>query len=105
MLETKVIAGFFTGGALAVRGGWAAARNSAIGCGVLLAVIEGVGIGLNRMMAGNNRPQNPPVGPVSILVLGAQLIRLRSCSYHPKPQQWGHFLLRPTADSALRSIP
>lgn len=75
-----VIAGFFTGGALAVRGGVKAARNSAIGCGILLAVIEGVGIGLNRslslsfekaliflqllthaVMAGNNVPQNPPV--------------------------------------------
>ncbi|KAL7276681.1 translocase of the inner membrane [Rhizina undulata] len=56
-----IIAGFFTGGALAVRGGVKAARNSAIGCACLLAVIEGVGIGLNRMLAGNNRPQNPPL--------------------------------------------
>jgi len=50
-----VIAGFFTGGALAVRGGVKSARNSAIGCAILLAVIEGVGIGLGRMMA-----QPPP---------------------------------------------
>lgn len=50
-----VIAGFFTGGALAVRGGLKAARNSAIGCACLLAVIEGVGIGFNRMMAENTR--------------------------------------------------
>lgn len=56
-----VIAGFFTGGALAVRGGVKAARNSAIGCACLLAIIEGVGIGLNRVMAANNVPQNPPV--------------------------------------------
>lgn len=54
-----IVAGFITGGALAVRGGWAAARNSAIGCGVLLAVIEGCGIGINRMTAANSRPQNP----------------------------------------------
>ena len=51
----QVIAGFFTGGALAVRGGVKAARNSAIGCAVLLAVIEGVGIGFQRMMAENTR--------------------------------------------------
>jgi hypothetical protein len=58
-----VIAGFFTGGALAVRGGLKAARNSAIGCACLLAVIEGVGIGFQRMMAENTRldvsEQNP----------------------------------------------
>ena len=30
-------------------------RNSAIGCAVLLAVIEGVGIGFQRMMAENTR--------------------------------------------------
>lgn len=59
-LTVVVIAGFFTGGALAIRGGFKAARNSAIGCGILLALIEGVGIGLNRMMAPNTRPQNPP---------------------------------------------
>ena len=44
-----------TGGALAVRGGWKAARNSAITCGCLLAVIEGVGIGFSRLMAENTR--------------------------------------------------
>ncbi len=50
-----VIAGFFTGGALAVRGGVKAARNSAIMCACFLAVIEGVGIGFQRMMAENTR--------------------------------------------------
>jgi mitochondrial import inner membrane translocase subunit TIM17 len=35
-------------------------RNSAIGCGILLAVIEGVGIGMQRMMAGNTMLQAPP---------------------------------------------
>ncbi|MCJ1387574.1 hypothetical protein MMC18_000417 [Xylographa bjoerkii] len=61
-----IIAGFFTGGALAVRGGLRAARNSAIACGCLLAVIEGVGIGFQRMMAENTRldvPQPPPPPP------------------------------------------
>ena len=51
VIFSTVIAGFFTGGALAVRGGLKAARNSAIACGCLLAVIEGVGIGFQRMMA------------------------------------------------------
>ena len=50
-----IIAGFFTGGSLAIRGGWKQARNSAIGCAILLAVIEGVGIGIQRAMAGNTR--------------------------------------------------
>jgi hypothetical protein len=48
----SIIAGFFTGGALAIRGGYKAARNGAIGCAVLLAVIEGVGIGFQKMLAG-----------------------------------------------------
>ena len=48
-------AGFLTGGSLAIRGGVKAARNSAIGCAILLAVIEGVGIGIQRMMAENTR--------------------------------------------------
>ncbi|KAI9849242.1 MAG: translocase of the inner membrane [Sclerophora amabilis] len=60
LADNAVIAGFFTGGALAVRGGAKAARNSAIGCAVLLAVIEGVGIGLQRMMAENIRLDVPP---------------------------------------------
>lgn len=54
-LFNAVIAGFFTGGALAIRGGARAARNSAIMCACFLAVIEGVGIGFQRMMAENTR--------------------------------------------------
>ena len=50
-----IIAGFFTGGALAIRGGYKAARNGAIGCAVLLAVIEGVGISFQKMMAGSTK--------------------------------------------------
>lgn len=49
----SIIAGFFTGGALAVRGGYKAARNGAIGCAVLLAVIEGVSITFSKYMSGN----------------------------------------------------
>lgn len=48
-------AGFMTGGSLAIRGGFKAARNGAIGCAVLLAVIEGVGIGFQKMMAGSTK--------------------------------------------------
>lgn len=60
MMDSKadgvlVGAGFLTGGSLAIRGGVKAARNSAIGCAILLAVIEGVGIGIQRMMAENTR--------------------------------------------------
>lgn len=50
-----ILGGFCTGGALAVRGGARAMRNNAIGCAVLLAVIEGVGIAFSRMMAENTR--------------------------------------------------
>lgn len=70
-----VIAGFFTGGALAVRGGVKAARNSAIGCACLLAIIEGVGIGLNRVTAANSMVQNPQVCFLS-----------GSASYHSIPR-------------------
>ncbi|EON68120.1 hypothetical protein W97_07268 [Coniosporium apollinis CBS 100218] len=58
-----IIAGFFTGGSLAVRGGARAVRNGAIGCAILLAVIEGVGIGFQRMMAENTRLDMPPPPP------------------------------------------
>ena len=51
----SIIAGFFTGGALAIRGGVKAARNGAIMCAIFLAVIEGVGIGIQRVMAENTR--------------------------------------------------
>ncbi|KAK4112238.1 mitochondrial import inner membrane translocase subunit tim-17 [Canariomyces notabilis] len=61
--EDAYIAGFFTGGALAIRGGYKAARNGAISCAILLAVIEGVGIGFQKMFAGATKleaPQPPP---------------------------------------------
>ncbi|OAQ74165.1 mitochondrial import inner membrane translocase subunit TIM17 [Pochonia chlamydosporia 170] len=58
-----IIAGFFVGGSLAFRGGFKAARNNAIGCAVLLAVIEGVGIAFSKMLSGGTKlemPQPPP---------------------------------------------
>jgi mitochondrial import inner membrane translocase subunit TIM17 len=60
-----IIAGFFTGGSLAIRGGYKAARNGAIGCAVLLAVIEGVGIGFQRMMAGTTKLEVSLMSPIS----------------------------------------
>jgi mitochondrial import inner membrane translocase subunit TIM17 len=56
-------AGFMTGGSLAMRGGLKAMRNSAIGCAILLAVIEGVGIGFSRMMAENTKLEVPGPPP------------------------------------------
>ncbi|KAJ8144906.1 hypothetical protein OXX80_006240 [Metschnikowia pulcherrima] len=53
-----IIAGFFTGGALAIRGGWKHTRNSAISCACFLGIIEGVGMMMQRFMA------QPTVGPV-----------------------------------------
>ncbi|KAL7775764.1 hypothetical protein CFE70_009608 [Pyrenophora teres f. teres 0-1] len=61
-----IIAGFFTGGSLAVRGGYKSMRNGAISCAILLAVIEGVSIGFNRMMADNTRLEAPPPPPSDV---------------------------------------
>ena len=55
-----IIAGFLTGGALAIRGGWRHSRNSAIGGGLVLAVFEGVGVMLQRLMA---QPTMAPAYP------------------------------------------
>jgi len=41
-------------------------RNGAIGCAILLAVIEGVGIGFQRMMAENTRLELPPPPPQGV---------------------------------------
>ncbi|BFZ61284.1 Dolichyl-phosphate-mannose--protein mannosyltransferase 1 [Saitoella coloradoensis] len=56
-----IIAGFFTGGSLAIRAGYKQARNSAIGCAMLLGVFEGVGIMMNKAFAANNAPQAPMI--------------------------------------------
>lgn len=58
-----ITAGFMTGGSLAMRNGVKAARNSAIGCAVLLGIFEGVGIAMNRMFAEQNRPQEVMLPP------------------------------------------
>jgi mitochondrial import inner membrane translocase subunit TIM17 len=61
--KEKMLSDHQQGGSLAVRGGAKAMRNSAIGCAILLAVIEGVGIGFQRMMAENTALQPPPSPP------------------------------------------
>ncbi|OCK98453.1 mitochondrial import inner membrane translocase subunit tim-17 [Cenococcum geophilum 1.58] len=69
-----IIAGFFTGGSLAVRGGAKAVRNGAIGCAILLAVIEGVGIGFQRMMAENTRLEPPPPPQEQSMIEGRGMV-------------------------------
>ncbi|KAG9018164.1 translocase of the inner membrane [Tulasnella sp. 427] len=56
-----IISGFMTGGCLAMRSGPRAAFGSAVACGVLLGVFEGVGVLLNRVMADAGRPVLPPL--------------------------------------------
>ncbi|KTW30771.1 mitochondrial import inner membrane translocase subunit TIM17 [Pneumocystis carinii B80] len=56
-----IIAGFLTGGSLALRGDIRSIRNSAIGCACLLAIFEGIGIAFNRIMAEQNRPIQPQI--------------------------------------------
>ncbi|ORY17436.1 mitochondrial import inner membrane translocase subunit tim-17 [Clohesyomyces aquaticus] len=70
-----IVAGFFTGGSLASRGGIRAARNGAVSCAILIAVIEGVGIGFQRMMADNTRLEAPsmPSQQGNTAVTGDQL--------------------------------
>ncbi|EIW72008.1 mitochondrial import inner membrane translocase subunit [Tremella mesenterica] len=55
-----IISGFLTGGSLAARAGPRSALGSAVGCGVLLGVFEGVGVLMNRMFA-----QPVPAIPIS----------------------------------------
>jgi hypothetical protein len=71
-----IIAGFFTGGSLAIRGGYKATRNGAIGCAVLLAVIEGVGIGFQRMLAGSTKLE------VSLILLNMYPTVISACNVH-----------------------
>jgi import inner membrane translocase subunit TIM17 len=57
----SIISGGLTGGVLAARGGVKAAAVSAVVGGALLALIEGVGIGISRMTADQNKPVMPQV--------------------------------------------
>ncbi|KAJ1977446.1 translocase of the inner membrane [Dimargaris verticillata] len=57
----SITSGFITGGLLAARGGLKTATASAVIGGVLLALIEGVGIAFNRLAAEQNRPVRPQI--------------------------------------------
>src|SRR5271168_2770029 len=80
LTDSAIIAGFFTGGSLAVRGGVRSMRNSAIGCACLLAVFEGVGISMQRAMA------PPPIVLFPFLQLRLSANRLlQAPEYPPAP--------------------
>jgi len=55
----SIASGFLTGGVLTLRSGLRASFQSAVVGGVLLALIEGLGIAINRMVAEQHRPQMP----------------------------------------------
>lgn len=57
----SIISGFTTGGVLAARNGIPAMAGSAIIGGVLLALIEGVGILFTRLSAEQFRNPTPPI--------------------------------------------
>lgn len=47
-------------------------RNGAIGCAILLAVIEGVGIGIQRAFAGQTKLELPPPPPSQASPAGSE---------------------------------
>lgn len=53
----SIVSGALTGAVLAARGGFGASMRSAAVGGVLLALIEGMGVVLNRMFAEEYRPE------------------------------------------------
>ncbi|KAI9032261.1 Tim17/Tim22/Tim23/Pmp24 family-domain-containing protein [Hyaloraphidium curvatum] len=55
----SIMSGAVTGGVLAARGGVRTAMGSAVVGGILLALIEGVGIMISRMSAGSYKPVAP----------------------------------------------
>lgn len=54
-----IIAGFFTGSSLAIRGGPKTAFGAGVMCGILLGVFEGVGVLMQRLLAEGNKPVAP----------------------------------------------
>lgn len=54
----SIWSGALTGAVLAARGGPGASLRSAVVGGILLALIEGMGIALNRLFAEEYRPAN-----------------------------------------------
>ncbi|GMG29082.1 unnamed protein product [Ambrosiozyma monospora] len=63
-----IMAGFCVGGSLAIRGGPKHILISAISCGCVLGVFEGVGMMLSRYMAWANKPA---AYPTDVAPLGA----------------------------------
>ncbi|KZP32171.1 mitochondrial import inner membrane translocase subunit Tim17/22, partial [Athelia psychrophila] len=65
-------AGFLAGGCLALRSGHKSALGSAVACGILLAVFEGVSVLLSRVFSEGPRPQLPqrmsPSHPLSVYI-------------------------------------
>jgi import inner membrane translocase subunit TIM17 len=57
----SIWSGALTGGLLAARGGWKTASSSFVVGGILLALIEGVGVMIGRMSAGSYKPVAPPL--------------------------------------------
>ena len=55
----SIASGFLTSGVLAARSGPKVALTSAALGGVFLAVIEGLGIAISRLVADQNRPMSP----------------------------------------------
>jgi len=60
-----IMAGFCTGGVLAWRAGWRVASKNAVIGGVLLALIEGLGIALGKMFQPGGEAQQGPISPYS----------------------------------------
>lgn len=58
----SIVSGAAAGAVLAARGGPGAMRRSALVGGVLLALIEGMGIAMNRLFAEEFRPGAGPQG-------------------------------------------
>lgn len=55
----SIIAGFMTGGSLAIRAGPKTALGSGIMCGILLGCFEGVGALIQRFTAESHKPVAP----------------------------------------------
>lgn len=70
-----IIAGFLTGGSLAIRSGPKSMFGSAVGTGILLGVFEGVGVLMGRMFA-----QPVPPVPRTSLCFPIGLCELTLCS-------------------------
>lgn len=59
-------------------GGPRSALGSAVACGILLSVFEGVGVLISRVFNDSTRPQLPPCAPCSFCLVIAKLTAFRS---------------------------